>query len=140
MTFRYQNVCLEGFGYVLPENVVTSTQLERELAPVYERFGVHEGRLELMTGIRQRRFWDEGSVPSDGSTQAGRRAMEAAGVNPDQIECLLHTSVSRDCLEPANTFHQHGGLPFPLQMSQSLDKSRHFDLHLVHLQDVSFQE
>ena len=115
MTFRYQNVCLEGFGYVLPENVVTSAQLEKELAPVYERFGVHEGRLEMMTGIRQRRFWDEGSVPSDGSTEAGRRAMEASGVKPDQIECLLHTSVSRDCLEPATASIVHDQLRLPVK-------------------------
>ena len=68
---EYKHVCLESFGYILPENIVTSIEIERELAPVYERFGVHEGRLEMMTGIRERRFWDEGTLPSDGSTRAG---------------------------------------------------------------------
>ncbi len=112
---RYQNVCLEGFGYVLPENVVTSTELERELGSVYERLGVHEGRLEMMTGISQRRFWDEGTVPSDGSTRAGRRALENAGVAPQQIECLLHTSVSRDFLEPATASVVHDNLRLPVK-------------------------
>lgn len=107
---QYRRVCLEGFGYVLPENVVTSVELERELTPVYERFGVHEGRLEMMTGIRERRFWDEGTLPSDGATRAGRRAMEASGVCPDEIECLLHTSVSRDFLEPATATVVHDNL------------------------------
>ncbi len=76
---RYEHVCFESFGYVLPENVVTSAEIERQLAPVYERFGVHEGRLELMTGIRERRFWDEGTLPSDASSGAGRCALQASG-------------------------------------------------------------
>ncbi len=111
--FNYKHVCLEAFGYALPETVVTSAQIERELAPVYERFNLHEGRLEMMTGIRERRFWDNGTLPSDASTRAGRRALEASGVSPQQVECLLHTSVSRDCLEPAtaSVVHDHLGLP-----------------------------
>src|SRR3990172_10370313 len=111
--FRYEHVCLEAFGYALPDTVVTSAQIERELAPVYERFGLHEGRLEVMTGIRERRFWDEDTLPSDGSTRAGRLALERAGVAAEQIECLLHTSVSRDCLEPATASVVHDNLGLP---------------------------
>jgi 3-oxoacyl-[acyl-carrier-protein] synthase-3 len=113
MMFRFKNVCLEAFGYVLPERTVTSREIERELAPLYERFGVHEGRLEMMTGIRERRFWEEGTRPSDASTRAARRAMEAANVTPDDIECLLHTSVSRDFLEPATASVVHDNLNLP---------------------------
>lgn len=111
--FRYEHVCLESFGYVLPEQVVSSVEIERQLAPIYERFGLHEGRLELMTGIRERRFWDENTLPSDASTRAGRRALEASNVSADQIECLLHTSVSRDCLEPATASVVHDNLELP---------------------------
>lgn len=107
---RYEKVHLEGFGYVLPDNVVTSMQIERELAEVYRRFNLHEGRLELMSGIKERRFWDEGAVPSEGSTLAGKRALEASGVAPEGIECLLHTSVSRDFLEPATASLVHRNL------------------------------
>jgi 3-oxoacyl-[acyl-carrier-protein] synthase-3 len=49
---RYQRVCLEAIGYTLPDEVVTSAELERRLAPAYERLRLPEGRLELMTGIR----------------------------------------------------------------------------------------
>ena len=110
---RYERVCFEALGCVLPEHVVTSAQLEEELAPIYERFGLHQGRLELMTGIRERRFWSEGTVPSDGSTRAGRRALELSGVSPDEIECLIHTSVSRDFLEPATASVVHDNLGLP---------------------------
>lgn len=110
---KYEHVCLESFGYALPEQVVSSAQIERELTAVYQRFGLHEGRLELMTGIRERRFWEEGILPSDASTRAGRRAMEASGVGADDIECLFHTAVSRDCLEPATASVVHDNLNLP---------------------------
>ncbi len=107
--FRYKHVCLESLGYVLPETAVSSIELERELAPVYERFGLHEGRLELMTGIRERRFWDEGTVPSDAAAEAGRRALARSGIRPEDVECLIHGAVSRDYLEPAtaSVVHHH---------------------------------
>jgi len=108
--FRYQHVRFEAFGHALPETVVTSAQIERELAPVYEQLGLHEGRLELMTGIRERRFWEEDARPSDGSTRAGRWAMRNAGVHPSQIECVIHGAVSRDFLEPATASVVHDNL------------------------------
>lgn len=110
---KFDQVCLESFGYVLPERVITSAEIEQRLAPVYERFSLHEGRLEMMTGIRERRFWANGTLPSDASTKAGRRALDNSGVAPDDIECLIHTSVSRDFLEPAtaSVVHHNLGLP-----------------------------
>ncbi len=111
--FSFQKVCFEGLGYALPEDQVTSEQLEQALAPIYEKFGLHVGRLELMTGIRERRFWSEGTLPSDASTQAGRAAMDNAQVSAGDIECLLHTSVSRDFLEPATASVVHDNLGIP---------------------------
>lgn len=111
--FRYKHVCLEGFGYVLPEHIVTSAEIEQELAPVYEKFSLREGRLEMMSGIRERRFWDEDTLPSDASTQAGRRALDASNLPPEKIDCLLHTSVSRDFLEPATASVVHDNLRLP---------------------------
>jgi len=54
---RYQNVCLESIGYVLPQEVWTTTEVEQKLDPLYQRLRLPEGRLELMTGIAERRFW-----------------------------------------------------------------------------------
>ena len=54
---RYQSVCIEAFGYTLPDEIVTSDEIEARLAPLYQRLRLPAGRLELMTGIRERRFW-----------------------------------------------------------------------------------
>ena len=110
---RYQNVCLESFGYTLPEEVVDSEEIERRLQPLYRRLRLPEGRLELMTGIRQRRFWKPGGLPSDQSVQSGQKAIDAAGFDPQRIGLLAHGSVCRDYLEPATACSVHHRLGLP---------------------------
>jgi 3-oxoacyl-[acyl-carrier-protein] synthase-3 len=110
---QYRNVCLESFGYTLPDEVVTSGDIELRLKPLYQRLRLPEGRLELMTGIRQRRFWDHGVLPSQKSVESASFAIDAAGIERKYIGALIHASVCRDYLEPAtaSTVHHHLGLP-----------------------------
>lgn len=110
---RYNNVRLYEFGYELPPNVVSSDDLEERMAEVYKRLKLPRGRLELMSGIRERRFWNPGTKPSRAAAMAGRKALTASGVNADEIECLILTSVSKDMMEPATAafVHQAMGLP-----------------------------
>jgi 3-oxoacyl-[acyl-carrier-protein] synthase-3 len=107
---RFTNVCLEAFGYTLPPNVVTSASIEDKLSALYEKLKLPFGRLELMSGIRGRRFWDKETTPSQASTMAGQAAMENSCAEPDEIECLLHTSVCRDFMEPASASLVHKAL------------------------------
>jgi 3-oxoacyl-[acyl-carrier-protein] synthase III len=109
----YKKVCIEAFGYELPETIITSLSLEERLAPVYEKVNRSYGRLEMMTGIRERRFWDEDTPPSKFSVKAAEKAIDKSGIDKNQIECLLHTSVSRDFLEPATAFIVHDSLGLP---------------------------
>jgi 3-oxoacyl-[acyl-carrier-protein] synthase-3 len=110
---RYQHVCLEGVVATLPPCVVTSEELERRLAPVYERLGLPEGRLELMSGIRERRFFEPGTRPGTISGQTASRAVDASGIDRRLIGALIHGSVCRDQMEPATAcaVHQSAGLP-----------------------------
>jgi acyl-CoA:acyl-CoA alkyltransferase len=110
---RYQHVCLESLGYSLPDEIVTSDEIEHRLAPLYQRLRLPEGRLELMSGIRERRLWAKGAKPSDQSIVSGRKAIEAAGVNPELIGCVVHGSVCRDQLEPATACRVHDALGLP---------------------------
>jgi len=109
----YKNVCIESFGYELPQNVITSLSLEESLAPVYDKLNLVFGRLEMMTGIRERRFWDNGMPPSQTSAIAAEKAIANAEIDKADIECLLHTSLSRDFLEPATAFLVHDSLGLP---------------------------
>jgi 3-oxoacyl-[acyl-carrier-protein] synthase III len=110
---RYQNVCLEALGYSLPEEILTSEEIEQRLTPLYERLKLPQGRLELMSGIRQRRLWPRGMRPSEESVVSGRRAIEAAGIDPNLIGALVHGSVCRDYLEPATACGVHDRLDLP---------------------------
>jgi 3-oxoacyl-[acyl-carrier-protein] synthase-3 len=110
---RYSRVCLEGFAYTLPDEVVTSDQIEQRLAPAYERLRLPHGRLELMTGIRQRRFYPPGTMPSAISVESGRRALADAGIESSQVGALVHGSVCRDFLEPATACSVHHRLGLP---------------------------
>ena len=115
---RYSNVCLESFGYTLPEEIVTTEEIEHRLAPLYERLRLPEGRLELMTGIRERRFWAPGTLPSQKSAESAEKAIRSAGIDRGEIGALVHGSVCRDYLEPATAcgVHHHLGLPRTCQI------------------------
>lgn len=110
---RYEHVCLEAIGYVLPDEVLTSDELETRLAPVYERLRLPAGRLELMSGIRERRFWAPGVLPSDKSIESGEFALRAAEIDRSRVGALVHASVCRDHLEPATACRVHDALGLP---------------------------
>lgn len=104
---RIHSTVIDSIAYVAPPAALTSEEIETRLAPLYERLRLPEGRLELMTGIKERRFWEHDIRPSEASAEAGRKALEKSGIAPDQIEVCIHSSVSRDMLEPATASFAH---------------------------------
>lgn len=110
---RYQRVFVQSLGYTLPAEVVSTAKLEARLAPMYERLRLPEGRLELMTGIAERRFYSPTAKPGDISIQSAERAIEASGIAREQIGALVHGSVCRDFLEPATACRVHHTLGLP---------------------------
>lgn len=106
---RFDHVCIESLGYSLPEQVVTSSELELRLQPLYERLRLPEGRLELITGVSERRFWRHGMLPSEKSIESVEHALKAAQIEKSEIGALIHGSVCRDHLEPATACAVHHG-------------------------------
>ena len=107
---RFNSVAIESVGICLPNEWVTSEQIETRLEPLYSRLRLPPGRLELMTGIRQRRFWADGTLPSEKSVRSGELAIAAADFPRHEIGCLIHGSVCRDHLEPATACRVHNKL------------------------------
>jgi len=107
---RFKNVYIEGLAYHLPKNIVSSEDLEKRLAPVYDRLKLPFGRLEMMTGIKERRFWDKDVSPSQVASKAGELAVLNSGIDRVQIGCLINASVCRDFLEPATASLVHHNL------------------------------
>ncbi len=106
----FERVAIESLGFALPPEVVSSTEIEQKLAPTYDRLKLPEGRLEMMSGIRERRFWAPHTKISVPSSIAARLALDATGLDPADIGCLIHASVCRDYLEPATACGVHAAL------------------------------
>lgn len=119
---RFEHVCIESLAVALPDEVWTSADIEARLAPVYERLKLPAGRLELMTGIRERRMWPTGTRPSDASAAAGRAVLVKSGLKADDVELFIHAAVSRDMLEPATASFAHRKIGLPPR-AQVLDVS-----------------
>lgn len=115
---RFENVCIESLALALPEEVWTSAEIEERLRPLYERLKLPAGRLELMTGIRERRVWPAGTRPSSASAAAGRAVLAKSSLKAAQVELFIHAAVSRDMLEPATASFAHHeiGLPKTVQI------------------------
>jgi acyl-CoA:acyl-CoA alkyltransferase len=115
---KFEHVCIESLAVALPDEVWTSADIEARLRPLYERLKLPEGRLELMTGIRERRMWPAGTRPSDASAAAGRAVLAKSALRAEQVELFIHAAVSRDMLEPATASFAHRkiGLPSTAQI------------------------
>ena len=107
---NYSHVCLDTFGYELPPRIITSDDIEKRLSSVYGRLRLPTGRLELMSGIKERRLWPDGTRPSEAASFAGRQVLSDGDIDPRQVECLIFTSVSRDMMEPATASFVHNNL------------------------------
>ena len=110
---RHERTVLAGLNVEIPPLEVTSAALEDRLAPLYQRLGLHAGRLELMTGIEARRFWPDDPAPSEIAGRAAEKALEDSGIARAKIGAVIHASVCRDFLEPATANVVHDGLSLP---------------------------
>jgi 3-oxoacyl-[acyl-carrier-protein] synthase-3 len=120
---RFNNVALETPVEALPDEIWTSSYLEEKLAPLYGRLKLPMGRLELMTGIRERRFFAPGTPPSAAAARASARLLgEYPGHPSEEIDLLIHSAVCRDRLEPATASYVHRLLELPAR-TQILDVS-----------------
>lgn len=101
MAMKYNRVFLDAIGYELAPVVVTSTDIEARLEPLYTRLRIAPGQLEAWTGIAERRWWEPGHKLSDGATEAARRALEQSNVAARDLDVLIYAGVCREQFEPA---------------------------------------
>ena len=104
---KFNSAVLDALAYTLPPETWTSATIEAKLAPLYQRLRLPEGRLELMTGIRERRYWSSDFSASEASASAGKTLLDKTKVNPHEIDLFAHCAVCRDRLEPATAAYAH---------------------------------
>jgi 3-oxoacyl-[acyl-carrier-protein] synthase-3 len=107
---QFKNVVIQSLSAVDAPIKVTSAELAARLKPAMERLGIRPNLIEEISGIESRRFWKEGTQPSDAATMAAVKAIEEAGIDRSEIGVLINTSVCRDYLEPSTACLVHGNL------------------------------
>lgn len=109
---HFSRVKIAGVEYVDGPIIVSSNELERQFLETLQRLGYRPGFLESLTGIKERRFLDRQSKPSDYATKAADQLIQRLGIEPSSIDLIINTSVSKDFIEPsiASVVHHQLGL------------------------------
>jgi 3-oxoacyl-[acyl-carrier-protein] synthase-3 len=105
---RFNHVAIESLAYDTPPETLSSDAIEEELSETYERLHLPKGRLELMTGIQERRFYPLETLPSVISANAGKVALEKSRFEKETFDLVVHAAVCRDRIEPATASYVHG--------------------------------
>ncbi len=101
MTTRVR-VGIAGLGSYAPERVMTNQDFER-LVDTSDEWIVQR------TGIRERRFAADDQATSDLCLVAARRALEAAGIGPEELDLVIVGTLTPDYLLPScSCLVQHG--------------------------------
>lgn len=85
---------IAGTGSYLPERILTNAELE-SMVDTTEEWIVSR------TGIRERHIAAEGEFTSDLSLHAARRAIEAAGIEAQQIDLIIVATTTPDRIFPS---------------------------------------
>ena len=83
-----------GTGSFLPPRVVTNEELSKKL-------DTSDAWIQERTGIRQRHVADESQTSSDLALEAGRRALDAAGVAASDIDLIIVATSTPDFIFPS---------------------------------------
>jgi 3-oxoacyl-[acyl-carrier-protein] synthase-3 len=83
-----------GTGSYLPSKVLTNYDLEKMVDTSHEW-------IFTRSGIAQRHIAAEGELTSDLALQASRKAIEAAGIDADEIDLIIVATTSPDSLFPS---------------------------------------
>ena len=85
---------IRGTGMAVPDRVVTNADLEKVVDTTDEW-------IRTRSGIRERRMCEEGQNTADLAAQACRRALEAAGMDPLDVDVIVLSTATPDHLLPA---------------------------------------
>jgi acyl-CoA:acyl-CoA alkyltransferase len=107
---RFANVAVTGIAHLDAPIRITSEEIDAQLAPAAERVGLQPGLLERLAGIRARRFWEVGTLPSEVASEAAEKLLADSAIPREAIGLLINTSVCRDYVEPSTASIVHGRL------------------------------
>ena len=124
---RYSRIA--GTGSYLPPRRVTNADLAAELAQ--RGLETSDDWIVERTGIRARHFVGEGVAASDLGVQAARHALEAAGVQPGEIDLIIVATSTPDMVFPSTAAILQHKLGIALGAEGSMAGCPAFDVQAV---------
>ena len=88
---------ITGTGMYVPDRVVTNDDLARLM-------DTSDEWIRQRSGIGERRYIEPGQTPADLALRASRRALEAAGREAEEIECIVLATLSPQADFPGTSF------------------------------------
>jgi 3-oxoacyl-[acyl-carrier-protein] synthase-3 len=82
-------------GYYVPERVITNEDLTRLM-------DTSDEWIQQRSGIQERRWVDGGVGSSDLAKEAAERALEGAGLEPSDLDCIILATLSPDHFFPGS--------------------------------------
>ncbi len=92
--FQGRTCSIVGVGAYVPERVLTNADLEKMVDTTDEW-------IVSRTGIRERRIAADDEFTSDIAAKAALRALERAGVAPNQVDLIIVATITPDMLFPS---------------------------------------
>jgi 3-oxoacyl-[acyl-carrier-protein] synthase-3 len=89
-----RHATVAGLGSILPDRIVPNEWFESFI-------DTSDEWIRDRTGIRERHFAVEGQTTSDLATEAARRALDAAGIAPEQIDLVVCATLTGDTPIPS---------------------------------------
>jgi len=103
MTIRAR---ITGTGMYVPERVVTNDDLARLM-------DTSDEWIRQRSGIGERHHIEPGQKPSELAHHAVARALEAAGLEPTDLDCIILATLSAEADFPGTSFFLHDRLGLP---------------------------
>ncbi|TDO97276.1 ketoacyl-ACP synthase III [Marinomonas balearica] len=94
------NCQIAGIGIYLPEQIVTSKELMREIKSE-ANYGISESWLDDVVGISNRRVARRDEKPSHLAIKAAEEALKNSGITASEIDVVIFCGISREWIEPA---------------------------------------
>ena len=96
---------IAGTGMAVPDRIVTNKDLT-------EMMDTSEEWIEQRTGIKERRWVEDGQKPSDLAREATLAALEQTGLKVDDIDCILLATLSGEHDFPGTSFFLHEAVSY----------------------------
>jgi 3-oxoacyl-[acyl-carrier-protein] synthase III len=94
MTDARPGSMIAGLGTAVPEKVLTNFDLEKMV-------DTSDQWIRERSGIERRHILADGATNSDLGVEAARRAIDEAGLKPEDVECIILATISPDNIFPA---------------------------------------